>query len=75
MIISRVVDFESPPGDIERMRQVALRHTRYQCSMMVSQLYGIVDLDAPVTMIAGGGEGSPELTLRQILPKQVSPHL
>ena len=69
VIISRVVDFESPPGDIERMREVAMRHTRYQCSMMVSQLYGIVDLDAPVKMIASGDEGTPELTLRQILPK------
>ena len=69
VIISQVVDFDSPPGDIERMRQVAMRHTRYQCSMMVLQLYGIDDLDAPVAMIAGGGDGSPGLTLRQILPK------
>ena len=69
VIISRVVDFESPPGDIERMRQIAMRHTRYQCSMMVVQLYGIIHVDAPVTMTAGGGDGSPELTLRQILPR------
>ena len=69
VIISRVVDFDSPPGDIDRMRVVAMRHTRYQCSMMVAQLYGIVALDAPVKMIAGGGDGTPELTLRQILPK------
>jgi hypothetical protein len=69
VIISRVVDFESPPGDIERMRIVAMRHTRYQCSMMVSQLHGIVNLDAPVKVVAGGDLGVPELTLRQILPK------
>jgi hypothetical protein len=69
VIISRVVDVESPPGDIERIRTVAMRHTRYQCSMMVSQLYGIVNLDAPVKVVAGGDVGVPELRLRQILPK------
>ena len=69
VIVCRVVDFESPPGDIERMRIVAMRHTRYQCSMMVSQLYGIVNLDAPVKLVAGGDLGVPELSLRQILPK------
>ena len=41
-----------------------MRHTRYQCSMMVSQLYGIVNLDAPVKLVAGGDLGVPELTLR-----------
>ena len=68
VLISRVVDFDSPPGDIERMRLAAMRHTRYQCSMMVAQLYGIVSLDAPVKVVAED-EGSAELTLRQILPK------
>ena len=68
VLISRVVDFDSPPGDIERMRVAAMRHTRYQCSMMVAQLYGIINLDAPVKVVADG-EGSPELTLPQILPK------
>ena len=66
VLISRVVDFDSPSGDIDRMRDFAMRHTRYQCSMMVSQLYGIVSLDAPVKL---GGDESAELTLRQILPK------
>ena len=74
VIISRVVDFESPPGDIERMRQIAMRHTRYQCSMMVVQLYGIIHVDAPVALMAGGGDGSPELTLRQVLPKYLRTH-
>ena len=74
MIISRVVDFESPPGDIERMRQIAMRHTRYQCSMMVVQLYGIIHVDAPVALMAGEGEGSAELTLRQVLPKYLRTH-
>ena len=66
VLISRVVDFDSPSGDIDRMRDFAMRHTRYQCSMMVSQLYGIVNLDAPVKL---GNDESAELTLRQILPK------
>ena len=30
---------------------------------------GFIHVDAPVTMTAGGGDGSPELTLRQILPR------
>lgn len=66
VLISRVVDFDSPWGDIDRMRDFAMKHTRYQCSMMVSQLYGIVNLDAPVKL---GHDNSVEITLRQILPK------
>ncbi len=67
--ISEVVDQRSPQGDIDRVMKVAKRHTCFQCSMIVMQLNGIVDLDAVVKVPGENGEEGGELSLRYLLPR------
>jgi hypothetical protein len=43
--VSEVVDKSSSPKKIRRLAQVAQCHTSYQCSMILEDIYGIVDLD------------------------------
>ena len=44
--ISEVVDYDLPPGDINRVIWTAKKHTCFQVSMTGAELYGITDLGA-----------------------------
>ena len=58
VLISEVVEYDSPSGDIKRVLKTAKRHTCFQVSMTGVQLYGIVDIDAAVPYVQSldGGE-------------------
>jgi hypothetical protein len=43
--VSEVVDKLSSPSKIRCLVQVAQCHTSYQCSMILEDMFGIVDLD------------------------------
>ncbi len=43
--VSKVVDKSSSPSKIKRLIQVAQCHTNYQCSMILEDISGIVDLN------------------------------
>ena len=53
VMISEVVDYDSPPGDIKRALKLktAKKHTCFQVSMTGVQLYGITDLDTEVACV------------------------
>jgi hypothetical protein len=70
-LILKVVDFDSPPGDISWLHKEAKKHTCFQVSMTCTQLYKILDLDAMVLykQPEEGEEASGLLSLRQVLPK------
>jgi len=69
VLISKVVEYDSPPGDIKRVLKTAKRHTSFHVSMTVVQLYGIMDLDAEVPFIrpAEGEEDGGSLTQRDVM--------
>jgi hypothetical protein len=69
VLISRVVEYDSPPGDIKRVLKTAKRHTSFQVSMTVVQLYGISDIDATATFVEPmeGEEDAGVLTLRFVM--------
>ena len=69
VMISEVVDYDSPPGDVKRVLKAAKKHTCFQVSMTGVQLYGITDLDTEVACVQTG-EGDEEggnLSLRAVL--------
>ena len=64
VMISEVVDYDSPPGDIKRALKLktAKKRTCFQVSMTGVQLYGIIDLDTEVACVCsveGGDDGVP----------------
>ena len=70
VLISQVVEYELPPeyelplGDIKRVLKTVKRHTCFQVSMTVSQLYGITGIDAVVPYVqSSGGEDDEVETL------------
>ncbi len=69
VMISEVVNYESPPGDIKRVLKTAKKHTCFQVSMTGVQLYGIIDLDMEVACVrtAERDEDGGTLTLRAVL--------
>ena len=69
VLISRVVEYDSPPGDIKRVIKTAKRHTCFQVSMTVVQLYGITDIDAaaPYVRPFEGEEDAGALSLRFVM--------
>ncbi len=71
VLILKVVDFDSPPGDISWLHKEAKKHTCFQVSMTCTQLYKILDLDAmvPYKQPEEGEEASSLLSLRQVLSK------
>jgi hypothetical protein len=71
VLISEVVGYDSPPGDIGRLQKEAKNHTCFQVSMTCMQLYGILDIDAavPYTLAEEGREEGGKLSLRTILPR------
>ncbi len=70
MHITVVVEYDSPQVDIDWLIRVEKRHTSFQCSMIVMQLTGIVDLDAMVQINPGapGNNKGGEISLSYILP-------
>lgn len=71
VLVSEVVDYDSPPGDIARLQKEAKNHTCFQVSMTCTQLYGILDIDAavPYKLPGEGEEAGGLLSMRQVLPK------
>ena len=69
VMISEVVDYESPPGDIKRVLKTAKKHTCFQVSMTGVQLYGITDLDTEVACVRSkeGEEEGGTASLRAVL--------
>jgi hypothetical protein len=70
VLISEMVDYDSPPGDISRVLLTVKLHTYFHVSMTSAQLYGIVDLDkvVPYTIDVEGKE-SGFLCMWQVLSK------
>ncbi len=71
-MISKVVDYDSPPGNIARLIQKeAKSHTCFQVSMKCIQLYRILDLDAAASyyVVNEEGEVSEMSSMRQVIPK------
>ncbi len=48
--VSEVVDKTLSHSDIKRLVKVAMRHTNYQCSMVLETISGITDLDGSAPM-------------------------
>ena len=48
--VSETVDKASFQSDIKRLVKVAMRHTSYQCSMVLETITGIIDLDGAAAM-------------------------
>ena len=69
VLISEVVEYDSPSGDIKRVLKTAKRHTCFQVSMTGVQLYGIVDIDAAVPYVQSldGREDTGSLSLRGVM--------
>jgi len=44
--VSEVVDMESTASEIKRLIKVAQSHTNYQCSVILEDIIGIINLDA-----------------------------
>ncbi len=43
----QVVDKSWTPSEIKHLIKVSQRHTNYQCSMLLEDVQGIIDLDVP----------------------------
>ena len=71
VMISEVVDYNSPPGDIARLQKEAKHHTCFQVSMTCMQLWGLIDIEGPVLLsVPREGEASGGmLSMRQVLLK------
>ncbi len=71
VLISAVVEYDSPPGDILRLQKEAKNHTCFQVSMTCMQLWGILDIDqeVPLKILENGEETGGRLSMRQVLPK------
>ena len=48
--VSETVDKTSSQSNIKRLVKVAMRHTSYQCSMVLETITGIIDLDGAAAM-------------------------
>jgi hypothetical protein len=46
--VSEVVNKSSTPSKIKRLIKVSQQHTNYQCSMLLEEVQGNIDLDVPV---------------------------
>jgi hypothetical protein len=71
VLISEVVEYDSPSGDILRLQKEAKNHTCFQVSMTCMQLYGILDInqEVPWTISEDGEEMGGQVSMRQVLPK------
>ncbi len=72
MLISETVEYDSTQGNIDRVLKTLQKHTNFQVSLTVVQLYGISNLDHPVPLqVEEGAQSEGKLTLRQVMTKHV----
>ena len=66
--ISEVVDKESMPSEIKRLIKVAQSHTNYQCSVILEDIIGIINLDATAPIFnVESNQFLGNVSLRQVL--------
>ena len=72
MLILETVEYDSTQGNIDWVLKTAQKHTNFQVSLTVVQLYGISNLDHPVPLrTEEGAQSEGKLTLRQVMIKHV----
>jgi hypothetical protein len=65
--ISKVVDKDSTPSEIRRLMRVSQVHTNYQCSMLLEDLVGIMDLNASAKIYQSSMSGPLQFSLQLVL--------
>ena len=53
VLVSSVLDYESPKGDLQRMAKVSRRHINFHASMSYNQLKGLLFIDEEVPFYQG----------------------
>ncbi len=70
--VSKLVDKSSTPSKIKQLIKVSQRHTNYQCSMLLEDVQGIIDLDVPVGIYQEGSTNClGHISLRQAMLKYI----
>ena len=66
--VSEVVDKESTAREIKRLIKVAQSHTNYQCSVILKDIIGIINLDATAPIFdEESNQFLGNISLRQVL--------